>query len=457
VPVLYQRDALLVLAQSPLVATCGPDARGLARLSAILSADASPSSAQAGTGIKGSPLRSIYPATIHEHAFGDQTPISAMTANPHRGHHKTLSYSAIQFNHERYAAVYSTPFTPDPSLMKPVNMSEWTPSMTTPLNTPFGDHQNDSGVAVDSGYPSVTETEEQNAGKEKLRSTAKVFIPTDTPLLKDNPQPKRNTLHSSRHTSHQAATWDYHPKTRSTDRSFTAMPSQSLPVTGPALQFEAPKAMTPLAAPSAGLPARPTACAVAPNLPRWAHSPAHAMISSMESKYMATADYPIEREPSLIRRARASTLSQDSTRAQSTHSRKSSDAVVHPSGISEATIPLAPTSTGSRTPWALQRTAAELDIKGDAVYASSRKSPTAYFGYGMNQVSSPTPLSSAASSRAIQVNNTPHVKAFGSFDGNSWRKQIQGSFSQPPRKPSLTPSIPGGLLGAVPMHSVSIK
>lgn len=408
-------------------------------------------------------MSSIHPATIHGTSNGRQVPVSAMPTTLQRGHHVSLSYSAIQFNHEKYAAMYSTPFTPDPSLMKPANMSEWTPSTTTPLDTPFGGHQIDSAVSIDSGWFSMTDTKQETKGKEILRPTAKVFIPTDTPLLKSNPQPQRNTLLSSIHAPHsQPPTFHKHQKTKSTERSSLIIPAQSLPLGGALVHFETPKAMTPLAAPSAGLPARPTLCAVAPNLPRWAHSPAHAMMSSIETRYIAMGDHASCREPSLLRRARASTVSHEERSSprgtlQGTHSRNGSNGTIDQSDEAQMAMPSAAYNSGSRTPWALQKTAAELEIKGDAVPAAWQKSPSTGLANGTDQVASPTPISSAISSRGIQVNSISNVKAKGSFDGNSWRRQIQGSFARAPRKPSLTPSIPGGLLGAVPMHSVSIK
>jgi hypothetical protein len=189
---------------------------------------------------------------------------------------KASSYNPIRFDREKYAAKYATPFTPDPSLMKPADMSRWTPSMTSPLVTPYGSNQMDVASVVNSDLSSIYEAGEAVKDKEILRPSAKVFIPTGTPILKSNPQPQRR-LGTSIHASKTMPSEDMQsPADRlSLRRSMINSPAHSMVNSSMFAPFEVPKAVTPLAAPSAnaGLPPRPIACAVAPNLPRWAHSP----------------------------------------------------------------------------------------------------------------------------------------------------------------------------------------
>jgi hypothetical protein len=461
-PSMYNRDALLALARSPLAVTCQPLTERFAAMNAILSAEASPTSDQVGNNIKGFSSENAYPPMAQErHARNRSLGSSmSMTNGSQRAHHKTASYSSAPFNHERYAAMYATPFTPDHSLMKPANMHEWTPSMTSPLDTPFAPHQDESAVAISPGASLTIKDKEGSLARDALRPTAKVFIPTDIPMLRSNPQPQRKALTSSMHAPrYDTRTTEKHFESQADVQSPLRFPTQSLPVAGPHAQFEIPKAITPLAAPSARLPARPTACAVAPNLPRWAHSPTHAMVSSLESKYRTDAVETKGPEPSLIRRARAATVDQSCSIGISSsgkhHTRKAlSDSPTHPGAV-PMSLASSYSNSGSRTPWALQKTNAELHIKGTA--EGFQESPDPSDGIEDDQSTSPTPFSAATSSKTVRVSSVPHVKAVTAFDGNSWRKQFHGSFSQSPRRPSMTPSIPGGLLGAVPMHSVGIK
>lgn len=461
-PSMYNRDALLALARSPLAVTCQPLTERFAAMNAILSAEASPTSDQVGNDIKGFSSENAYPPMAQErHARNRSLGSSMGTMNgSQRAHHKTSSYSVFPFNHERYAAMYSTPFTPDHSLMKPANMHEWTPSMTSPLDTPFAPHPDESGVAISPGASLTIKDKEGSLERDALRPTAKVFIPTDIPMLKSNPLPQRNALATSMHAPrYNMATKGQHSASQTDVRSPPGFATQSLPLAGANAQFEIPKAITPLAAPSACLPARPTACAVAPNLPRWAHPPTHAMISSLESKYRTDAEETKGPEPSLIRRARAATVDQSHSLGISSsgkhHTRKaSSDSPTRPGAV-PMSLASSYSNSGSRTPWALHKTNAELHIKGTA--EGFQESPVPSNDVVIEKSTSPIPFSAATSSKTIRVGSVPHVKAVTAFDGNSWRKQFHGSLSQSPRRPSMTPSMPGGLLGAIPMHSVGIK
>lgn len=459
--VLYARDTLLSLAPSPLAATCQPLTQRLAAMTAILSAEPSPTKAQAGIDIKNrsdSPL--CPPNALQRRVYnGSLRSSTSDTRENLRTHNKVAFNSSIPFDHEKCATMYTTPFTPNPSLMKPVDMSEWTPSITTPLDTPFIEMRDSSATGLDSKAMSATECKGLAPEKEGLRPTAKIFIPTDTPILHINPQPQRDSLCSSRHT----IKYQTPPAEKPFDaHSSLGLPIKSLPSVGTMGRFEVPKAITPLAAPSSCLPPRPTACAVTPNLPRWAHSPTHAMISSVETRFQPVDADDKSREPSLIRRARAATISQkegseDLRLPGSLHFCKLAD----DTGEKLGGIPTSHVSSshisGSRTPWALKKTDIELRIKGNDDGVSSLGSPVTTAKTATHMSSDSTPISATSASEIVQVSSVRHVKEVTAFDGNSWRRQVQGSFSQPPRRPSMTPSIPGGLLGAVPMHSVSIK
>lgn len=407
--------------------------------------------------VKGSSISSLYPRIDVGNENKNDVPISAITNAHCSASNKTQNYNAPHFNREEYASRYSTPFTPDPSLMKPVNMGEWTPSLTTPLVTPFGRYQSDPVTAVDSRDPSVTDLNQEQRDKEMLRPSAKVFIPTDTPLLKGNPQPQRGMLRASMHAP-SSLPRDRQERQRTPVQTGLSVDSlaRAHAVSGTSAPFEVPKAMTPLAAPSAALPARPTACAVAPNLPRWAQPPAHAMMSSFEPQSKPAESFSIV-EPSIIRRASSPNTDRDGQSKPNgititTRNRSDSnatDVTTSELGLMSAVDKIP--NSGSMTPWARRRNAVEIEFKGhpeDAEIMSGKASFNSV-KYSVMQVATP---SAKTPSSAVQVSSMNNVKATNSFNGNSWRSQVKE-----PRKPSLTPSIPGGLLGAVPMHSVNIK
>ncbi|KAJ9111482.1 hypothetical protein QFC22_006509 [Naganishia vaughanmartiniae] len=291
-PSHYQRAALIALAQSPLASTC-IDARRFARFSALLSAEHSPSAAQIGGDIKGSPIPSeaTYPPHKAGGSYPRESPSTAVTTARWANSYKTSSHSAVQFNRDNYAVMYATPFTPDWSLMKPVDLSAWSPCMSTPLVTPYDQksHGPRSNLESNLGSPSGTSGKEaqMNGGgfNPALKPSAKVFIPSSTPTLMGNPQPKRMLGTESlpaRHCMPSAAVGIQKSEATRTHLSANS-PSHSFAMGAQYTVFEVPKALTPLARPSAALPARPVECAVAPNLPRWAHSPGHAMLASLES------------------------------------------------------------------------------------------------------------------------------------------------------------------------------
>jgi hypothetical protein len=324
----------------------------------------------------------------------------------------------------------------------------------------------DVASVVNSDLSSIYEAGAAVKDKEILRPSAKVFIPTGTPILKSNPQPQRR-LGTSIHASKTMPSEDMQsPADRlSLRRSMINSPAHSMVNSSMFAPFEVPKALTPLAAPSAnaGLPPRPIACAVAPNLPRWAHSPGHAMMASLESNYHHQAPSMQQARSSMIRRASPpGSLPHDHSirelEAMATGMPQDDDSDHLEAGMISAVT--RSSNCGSMTPWAKQRNTAEVNIKGDMSEMMGKLADVSIrcdTSYMAEQVLSSSSTKTPSSS--IPVRSVPEVKPRVSFDGDSWRNRVhqRSSWANQPRKPSLTPSIPGGLLGAVPMHSVSAK
>lgn len=453
----YKRDALLKLSQSPLAATCVPDSHRLARLASILTASASPTPEQLGSDIKSSHVDCYDAGSERLDTPSARSAYQAVTGM------KPSSYNPIQFDREKYAAKYATLFTPDHSLMKPVD-SQWTPSTMLPLVTPFGNNQLDTVSVANSKLSFMCPSGKEAKDKEMLRPSAKVFIPTGTPILNSNPQPQRGlctSMHAGK-AQHRDVIESFSDG-QSLRRSMINSPAQSMADSAMFAPFEVPKALTPLAAPSAsaGLPPRPIACAMAPNLPRWAHSPGHAMLASLDSKYKSKTHSMDSARPSMIRRASPPGSMHDgvsmSQKPQPVSSRISDDDSDHfESGMMSAVT--RSTHSGSMTPWARRRTAIEVNVKGhesDMVEEMAAISIYCNASFASDQM--PMSSSEKTPSSSVPVNAIREVKPVAPFDGNSWRRQMHSSWANQPRKPSLTPSVPGGLLGAVPMHSVSAK
>ncbi|KAJ9123445.1 hypothetical protein QFC24_003659 [Naganishia onofrii] len=482
----YHRAVLLALGQSPLAVT-SVDARLLARFSTLLSAEHSPSAAQAGQAIKGCPMTSAaeYPPVSTRQAR--ESPSTAVTTARWANSYKTSSHSAVQFNRDNYAAEYATPFTPDHSLMKPVDLSAWTPSVTTPLITPYNQRKNDQATKVEGSIKSSECGSDQDRQEKHdrfnpaLKPSAKVFIPSTTPLLVSNPQPKRTIDTRSlpaRHPGMQTTREVERTKITRKDLSVNS-PSHSLGIAAHYAPFEVPKALTPLALPSATLPARPIACAVAPNLPRWAHSPGHAMLASLDSRHKPGVDGAMK--VSMIRRASVSVAGSQELPgiSRTRHSVGIKQVVLaaqdtDDSGEDDEALMSCVRST-SMTPWAIQRARQlstsllgdDADLEDNTAIAFENTSESDWpitARISAHQMKSPDsvvskPTSVKPPSSAVRVAAGVPMKGATSFDGYSWRSQVQSSWapSREPRKPNSTPSIPGGLLGAVPMHSVQIK
>ncbi|KAJ9103624.1 hypothetical protein QFC19_004199 [Naganishia cerealis] len=485
----YKRSALLALARSPLAATCIENRR-LAKFTSLLTANHSPSSAELGVGIKGSPSANVSSHPFPKDRLPDlrETPSTAISTARWSNIHKPNSYSTIQFNREDYAAKYSTPFTPDPSLMKPADLTVWTPTLATPLITP---NHNGNGQQIrnraDPDYASMNcnwsqKQEKKETSTPNLRPSAQVFIPSCAPLLMSNPQPKRRSTASSLQPNHVNMKKGNADVDKAAMREYTSVQAHANSLASHFVPFGAPKALTPLARPSAALPARPAACAVEPNLPRWAHSPGHGILASLDSRHKTFAD--LNSKDSLIRPVSPSKIKEtDYSETHRSHGVKTKyvnitardmDESADEDGDSMSCVSKR-SQSASMTPWAKQKThELSASLMTTEKLVKDLRATNIECGFGvqspittkisLGEVQSPLShpsisMSGRMPSSAVKVGNMGGVKAAASFDGNTWRRQIQSSWASPrePRKPNLTPSVPGGRLGAVPMHSVNIK
>lgn len=447
-PVIYRRDDLLSLSKSPLAITYGSDMARLGRLASMLSADGSPSPERLGTHIK----------SFFDTSFDNDSQVGGSLATNARllpsPKLTAGSYTPIQFDSKRYAARFAAPITPDPSLMKPVDI-QWTLSMTSQLVTPTGQAQMEVISLATSEASSMRQAGLAEQKQEMLRPSAKVFIPSGIPILKSNPQPRRG-LRSSIHAEAVMEEEKDSSDAYSLQKSMVNSPAHSMTTSATYAASEVPKALTPLAAPSAsaGLPPRPVACAVKPNLPRWAHSPKHTKAASSYSDYGHSVGLS---QPILIRRASPSAISQgglpreQEEQFDSSATSKDDFDECQSSAMSSGTRS---NGSGSMTPWAQHGKAGECKIGS---HSFNRKMPaipiTSDLSHKMERINLHAISGRPTSSSPNHV--IRDVSPVTPFTGNSWRRQPHKSVPGRPTRPRLTPSIPGGLLGAVPMHSVN--
>ena len=362
------------------------------------------------------------------------------------------SYTPMHFDSERYAARFATPITPDPSLMKPVDMSQWTPSMSSPLITPTGEPQMEiiSLATSEASWIRHSGIAEQN--KEILRPSAKVFIPVGTPILKSNPQPRR-AFKSGCHAEtvmHEELERSGAPSFR---RSVVNPPGETIVVSTTYVPLEVPKALTPLATPSssAGLPPRPVACAVKPNLPRWAHSPKHTKPASSYSDNGHSLEF---NQQSLIRRASPSVISRGAPPKEQKEQpdvRTASEDDFDRFDSGEMSSGMRSMKSRSMTPWAQHGKAGECKIGSHSLNEKTPAIPiTSDLSHKMERLNLHA-IGKTLNLRQIHV--VDDVSPVMPFDANSWRRQPHKSVLNRTTKPSWTLSIPGGLLGAVPMRS----
>ncbi|GHJ84072.1 hypothetical protein NliqN6_0474 [Naganishia liquefaciens] len=369
---------------------------------------------------------------------------------------KNSSYNPMPFDRERYAAKFATPITPDPSLMKPVDTSEWSPLLTTPVLTPVvRPSLEDISLAASTLSPMLPEVERKKTGM--LRPSAKVFIPTNTPVLKNNPQLRRAGVHSIYATPNQNIR-DNNDR-HSLRRSILSSPAQSATSSPILAPIEVPKALTPLAAPSAkaGLPARPNACAVSPNLPRWATSPSRVIMTSFDKR--SGLQMGLQR-PSIIRRASPPDMldvGNEKSRDISGDYDTPFDEDLHSFETGTISAVTRSIKSDSMTPWARHNRAEEREIEDDPL-GEKISTLSLQCESTKENIQSGVLSPEKMPSRGVLITAVPDIKpAFSTDNGETWKRKSHNPSLRQPRRPGMTPSIPGGLLGAVPMHTIGAK